>query len=149
MVRVTKEKIDVVCGRIKENIREASKFLEGEKSEITEDKIDKSMIMKLKFERTLKKLVEMSGEVVTQELMITIEDYDEYQYDAEDKLSELEVFIMNHKERQKSIIELKEKQLEMEQREKEKKMEVELRETEKRIEMEIRKKRYVWKRKFS
>ena len=49
--------------------------------------------------------------------MITTEDYDEYQYDAEDKLSELEVFIMNHKERQKSIIEQEEKQLEMEQRE--------------------------------
>ena len=127
MVRVTKEKIDGVCGRIKENILEANKFLEGEKSEITEENVDKAMIMKLKLERTLKKLVEMIEELERQELTITTEDYDEYQYDAEDKLSELEVFIMNNKEKQKLIIEQKEKQLEIEQREKEKKMEAELR----------------------
>ena len=137
MVRVTKEKIDGVCGRIKENILEANKFLEGEKSEITEENVDKAMIMKLKLERTLKKLVEMIEELERQELTITTEDYDEYQYDAEDKLSELEVFIMNNKEKQKLIIEQKEKQLEIEQREKEKKMEVELREREKRMEMEM------------
>ena len=137
MVRVTKEKIDGVCGRIKENILEANKFLEGGKSEITEENVDKAMIMKLKLERTLKKLVEMIEELERQELTITTEDYDEYQYDAEDKLSELEVFIMNNKEKQKLIIEQKEKQLEIEQREKEKKMEVELREREKRMEMEM------------
>ena len=137
MVRVTKEKIDGVCGRIKENIREANKFLEGEKSEITEENVDKAMIMKLKLERTLKKLVEMIEELERQELTITTEDYDEYQYDAEDKLSELEVFIMNNKVK-KLIIEQKEKQLEIEQREKEKQLEIEQREKEKKIKVELR-----------
>ena len=160
MVRVTKEKIDGVCRRIKENIREASKFLEGEKSEQIEEKIDKAMIMKLKLERTLQKLVEMIGEIETQELAITIEDYDKCQYHTEDKLSELEVFITNHKEKQKSIIEQQEKRMEMElrekekelemeqrekkkleveQREKEKKMDIEVRETKERMEIEIEK----------
>ena len=118
MVRVIKEKIDGVCGRIKENIREASKFLEGDKSEQREENMDKAMIMKLKLERTLQKLVEMVGEIETQKLAIKIEDYDKCQYDTEDKLSELEVFIMNHKGKQKSIIKQQEKRMEMELREK-------------------------------
>ena len=140
IVRVTKEKIDGVCGRIKENIREASKFLKGEKSEPIEENIDKATIMKLKLERTLQKLVEMIGEIETQEVAITIEDYDKCQYDTEDKLSELEVFITNHTEKQKSIIEQQEKRMEMELREKEKKLEMEQREKEKKLEMEQREK---------
>ena len=72
-----------MCGRIKENIREASKFSEGEKSEQIEENIDKAMIMKLKLEQTLQKVVEMIGEIETQELAITIEDFDKCQYDTE------------------------------------------------------------------
>ena len=94
------------------------------------------MIMKLKLDRTLQKLVEMIDEIETQELAITIEDYDKCQYDTEDKLSELEVFIMNHKEKQKSIIGQQEKRMEMELREKEKKLEMEQREMEKKMEIE-------------
>ena len=125
-----------MSGRIKENVREASKFLEGEKSEQIQENIDKAMIMKLKLERTLQKLVEMIDEVETQEFVITIEDFDKCQYDTEDKLSELEVFIMNHREKQKSKIEQQEKWMEMELREKERKLEMEQRENEKKLEME-------------
>ena len=124
------------CVEESENIREASKFSEGEKSEQIEENIDTAMIMKLKLEQTLQKLVEMIGEIETQELAITIEDFDKCQYDTEDKLSELEVFITYHKEKQKSIIEQQEKRMKMELREKEEKLEMEQREKEKKPEME-------------
>ena len=122
MVRVTKQRIDGVDKRIRENIEEINEFLESEK--IDQGFYDKTTMLKAKIEKNLEKFKKLIDRIESQGSDTITEEYEESQGDAEERILDLQVLIMNYKEKQQVKIQLEEEKRQMETREKERQMEI-------------------------
>ena len=127
-MRVTKQRVDGINSRDKENIKEIGEFLKNE--EKGQDFYDKATIMKARIENNLKKLKELVDEIESQGSEITTEEYEESQGDAEERILDLQVLIMNYKEKQQARLQLEETEI---------KRKFELKEREREISAEVEK----------
>ena len=98
-MRVTKQRVDGINSRVKENIKEIEEFLKSETK--GQDFYDKATMMKARIENNLKKLKELIDEIDSQGSEITTEEYEESQGDAEERILDLQVLIMNTKKSNK------------------------------------------------
>jgi len=115
MVRVTKQRVDGINSRVKENIKEIEEFLKSETK--GEDFYDKATMMKARIENNLKKLKELIDEIDSQGSEITTEEYEESQGDAEERILDLQVLIMNYKEERQAKLKLEETKIKRKERE--------------------------------
>ena len=109
MVRVTKQKVDGINSRVKENVKEIGAFLTSEKK--GQDFYDKVTMMKARIDNNLKKLKELIDEIESQGSEITTKEYEESQGDAEERIIDLQVLIVNYKEKQQAKLKLEETEI--------------------------------------
>ena len=134
MVRVTKQRVDGINSRVKENIKEIEEFLKSETK--GQDFYDKATMMKARIENNLKRLKELIDEIDSQGSEITTEEYEKSQGDAEERILDLQVLIMNYKDEQQAKLKLEE--TEIKRKEKERQTEISAEVEKAKLQMEER-----------
>ena len=95
MGRVTEQKINGACNRIKEDIQQIKEFLEKDFGDAKS--FNQAEIMKLKLERHLEHMKDLLEKATEQhELEIETEKYEENTEEAEIKRDELHILITNY-----------------------------------------------------
>ena len=119
MVRITKQRLDGINKRIREIVEGSKEFIECVKhGNALENAEDTAAVLKLKLERNLEKLKGIIKEIDDLEIEKVLEDYEESQFNGEDMLTELEVFIVKCKDKRQIELNERKQRMEMEQKEK-------------------------------
>ena len=137
MGRVTEQKVNGACNRIKEDIQEIKEFLKKDFGD--ERSFNQAEIMKVKLERHLEHIKDLMEKATEQqELEIEIEKYEETAEEAEIKRDELHILIINYnKKRERELQREKElKQLDIQKEKELKEIDIQKEKELKEIEMQ-------------